>query len=116
MWTTPIGRLRVIGLLEGASFLALLGVAMPLKYLAGMPTAVQYVGWVHGLLFVSYVLAILSVMSNTEWSLPRGATAFAAGLVPFGPFLHDRHLRAELRATIDKEATRDDPKASATGA
>jgi len=29
---TSIGRLRVVGFLEGVSFLVLLGVAMPLKY------------------------------------------------------------------------------------
>ena len=34
---TVIGRLRVIGWLEGVSFLLLLFVAMPLKYLAGHP-------------------------------------------------------------------------------
>ena len=37
---TTMGRLRVIGFLEGLSFIILLGVAMPLKYLAGQPEAV----------------------------------------------------------------------------
>ncbi|MFM9955037.1 MAG: DUF3817 domain-containing protein, partial [Opitutaceae bacterium] len=34
---TPLGRLRVIGLWEGVSFLVLLVIAMPLKYFAGWP-------------------------------------------------------------------------------
>ncbi|MSP17466.1 MAG: DUF3817 domain-containing protein, partial [Myxococcales bacterium] len=45
---TPIGRLRVVAFAEGCSFLLLLGVAMPLKYLAGLPLAVRLVGSLHG--------------------------------------------------------------------
>ena len=40
---TSLGRLRIIGFWEGVSFLLLLGVAMPLKYLAGWPDAVRVV-------------------------------------------------------------------------
>ena len=39
--TTPIGRLRAVAFVEGCSYLLLLGVAMPLKYLAGIPIAVK---------------------------------------------------------------------------
>ena len=41
MPTSPIRRLRTIGIFEGLSFLILLGVAMPLKYFAGIPEAVK---------------------------------------------------------------------------
>ena len=41
MLKTHIGRLRAIGMIEGVSFILLLGVAMPLKYFAGMPEAVS---------------------------------------------------------------------------
>jgi hypothetical protein len=34
---TPLIRLRIIGNIEGISYLVLLGIAMPLKYLAGLP-------------------------------------------------------------------------------
>ena len=54
-----VGRdLRAVALLEGASYLLLLGVAMPLKYLAGMPGAVRAVGSAHGGLFLLYVAAV----------------------------------------------------------
>ncbi len=29
MWNTPVGRLRLIGWVEGVSFILLLGIAMP---------------------------------------------------------------------------------------
>ena len=49
---SPLNRLRVVAFWEGVSFLVLLGVAMPLKYLAGWPLAVRVVGMAHGILFI----------------------------------------------------------------
>ena len=97
---TPIGRLRAIGLAEGVSFLVLLGVAMPLKYLAGMPLAVKIVGWLHGVLFVAFCVALAQAMRAHGWSYRRAAACFIASLVPFGTFVMDRSLareEAELR-------------------
>src|SRR5262249_12017979 len=55
---SAIGRLRLVGYAEGVSFLLLLGVAMPLKYAAGMPEVVFWVGLAHGILFMLYVAAV----------------------------------------------------------
>lgn len=95
MLSTPIGRLRVVAFVEGLSFLVLLFIAMPLKYLLGVPLAVKIVGSAHGLLFVLYVAALIEVMLACRWSLARGAAAFAASLVPFGTFVLDGQLRRE---------------------
>jgi integral membrane protein len=92
---TPIGRLRAIGLFEGISFLLLLGIAMPLKYMAGMPEAVKIVGWAHGVLFVLYIAAVVQVTLVHRWSFLRVAGAVVASLVPFGPFILDPRLRKE---------------------
>ncbi len=95
MWKTPIGRLRALGMLEGTSFLILLFVAMPLKYLAGKPEAVMVVGWVHGVLFVAFCVALLLVIERLGWSYRKAAVPFLAALLPFGPFVIDRKLRLE---------------------
>ena len=95
MGATPIGRLRFVGIVEGISYLVLLGVAMPLKYLAGMPLAVRWVGWAHGLLFVLFCLALLGAMRAHRWSLARAAWVFVAALVPFGTCAIDGRLRRE---------------------
>jgi integral membrane protein len=71
----------------------LLGVAMPLKYFAGMPVAVKIFGWAHGLLFVAFCFTLLQTMLNTGWSLGRAAKIFVASLLPFGPFVLDRQMR-----------------------
>jgi len=90
---TPIGRLRLCGLVEGASYLVLLLVAMPLKYLAGMPLLVRIVGSIHGALFVLFGVLLLLSMRRPGLSLGRAAAVFVASLVPFGTFAIDGWLR-----------------------
>lgn len=89
----PVPLLRRLALIEGVSFLVLLGVAMPLKYLAGMPMAVKVVGWVHGLLFVAFCFSLLQTMTAMNWSFARAALVFVASLLPFGPFVLDKKMR-----------------------
>lgn len=95
MLKTPISRLRLIGILEGISYLVLLGIAMPLKYLAGMPETVLYVGWVHGVLFVLFCFALLDVWIARKWPFRKAFMTFIASLLPFGTFVLDRNLRRE---------------------
>lgn len=90
-----IDRLRLIGKLEGLSFLALLGVGMPLKYMKEIPEPVTYIGWAHGVLFVLFCFALLHTLMVTKWSVMRGMFLFVAALIPFGPFLVDRRLVKE---------------------
>ncbi len=90
---SAVNRLRVVGLLEGVSFLVLLGVAMPLKYLAGIPEMVRIVGWTHGLLFMAFLAAVADVARRMCWSYEQVAGAVAAALLPFGTFVLDRRLR-----------------------
>lgn len=95
---TALSRLRIIGNLEGVSYLLLLGVAMPLKYFGGYPQAVKYAGWLHGLLFVAFIFALIDVMVTRKWSLKKTALAFISSLLPFGTFFLDKPLKAEERA------------------
>lgn len=98
MLRTTLGRLRAVGLAEGVSFLVLLGIAMPLKYFAGMPSAVRVVGLAHGVLFILFVLAVFEAMGSLRWSWRQVALALLASLLPFGTLLLDRRLRGEQAA------------------
>jgi integral membrane protein len=91
-------RLRIVGLVEGTSFLVLLGIAMPLKYLAGQPLAVRYTGWVHGVLFIWFLVELVTVARLRKWDLRRIGLLFAAAVVPFGTFLAEPSLRREERS------------------
>lgn len=92
MFGTQIGRLRLLGMLEGSSFVLLLFVAMPLKYLADRPEMVRVVGMAHGLLFVAFVFAVLQVAFEHRWPIRRALAALAASVLPFGPFILDARL------------------------
>ncbi len=100
MLNNPIGRLRLIGLLEGSSFLILLLIAMPLKYAAGLPLAVKYVGWAHGALFLLFLLALAQAAAETDWGFKKIAGAFIASLVPLGTFIMDKHWKADELALL----------------
>ncbi|MBK1878284.1 DUF3817 domain-containing protein [Pelagicoccus mobilis] len=80
---------------EGVSTVILFLIAMPLKYLAGMPEAVTYVGWIHGLLFIAYVGMLILAAGKLEWQMKRVVIFFLAAWVPFAPFWVERSLRDE---------------------
>ena len=86
---SPLGRLRIVAILEGISFLVLLGIAMPLKYLAGIPEPVRVVGMAHGVLFVLYVILLIQVAIEKSWSFKKFVLAFIASFIPFGTFYAD---------------------------
>jgi integral membrane protein len=90
---TAIGRVRLVGLLEGVSFLVLLGIAMPLKYFAHRPDAVFVVGWAHGLLFVLYAAVTFAAWGAGAITFRAVAFAALAALLPGGPFVLDGYLR-----------------------
>jgi integral membrane protein len=93
-----IERLRTAGKVEGVSYLLLLGVAMPLKYFAGLPLAVKVAGWIHGGLFVVFVSVLALAMLRARLSFANARAAFIASLLPFGPFVIDRRLEAVARS------------------
>jgi integral membrane protein len=111
-FSRSIALLRIVGLAEGVSFLALLFVAMPLKYFADLPIFVQIVGSVHGGLFLLYLAAASYAFWTNRWSYGKFAKVLLASVFPAGTFLIDRQLRDEARA-IEKAST---PKTSEAGA
>jgi integral membrane protein len=69
MTSPALRRFLWTGRLEAISFLVLVGVAMPVKYLAGQPGAVRVVGLVHGVLFLAYLLTLVAAASAHRWPL-----------------------------------------------
>lgn len=99
--SNPVSLLRTLSWVEGLSFLVLLGIAMPLKYWAGMPMAVRVVGSIHGALFVAFCAALLRAFLGARWPWSRAALVFGASFVPFAPFWLDGHLRSwEQQASV----------------
>lgn len=92
----PIRAFWLIARAEGISLLLLLGVAMPLKYLAHLPAATAWTGWLHGQLFLVYFVALASAARMRSWSWLRIGGASLAALVPFGTFIFERRVQASI--------------------
>jgi integral membrane protein len=89
----PMSFLRATSLTEGVSFLSLLLVAMPLKYVWDQPLAVKYIGWAHGLLFIALGVLLLLAMLRCGLPFKTACIVGVAALLPTGPFFADRLLR-----------------------
>ncbi len=77
---------KYVSILEGLSFLLLLLIAMPLKYIWDMPAMVQQVGMAHGVLFIAYVLGAVWLFKPLNWNFKELFVILGCSLVPFGPF------------------------------
>lgn len=86
---------RRVALVEGVTTLFLFFVAMPLKYVAGDPRLVPPAGWVHGLAFVAYLIAMAPALWGRRVGVSGWLRTFAAALVPFGTFANDRWVRRQ---------------------
>ncbi|WP_245805870.1 DUF3817 domain-containing protein [Bacillus alkalicellulosilyticus] len=91
-----VDRFRAIAFLEAISFLLLLGIAMPLKYLFDFPMAVTVVGAAHGALYTIYMIAVLFMVFIAKWRFKKVFIASIAALIPFGPFIFDNYLLGDL--------------------
>lgn len=89
-------RYRVIAYIVGVMLLVLLFVAMPLKYLADDPSAMDVVGPLHGFLYVIYLLGTFDLFRRVRWSLPRLVLMALAGTIPFLSFYAERKTSHEL--------------------
>jgi integral membrane protein len=98
-----VERLRWIAKIEGVSFLVLLGIAMPLKYAAGLPIAVKIVGWAHGVLFILFLVSLWNARQRAELPWALSARVFVASLLPFGPFVVDGRLARFLGGGLPGE-------------
>ncbi len=92
MFKTNLGLLRIIGLMEGISFLVLLGIAMPLKYVWDTPEFIYSTGMAHGLLFVLYIFFVFFLGYQLKWSTNKIFWALVASVIPFGTFIADKRL------------------------
>ncbi|MCC6138118.1 MAG: DUF3817 domain-containing protein [Bdellovibrionaceae bacterium] len=80
---------RVLGWLEGGSFLLLLFVGMPMKYMWGNPLAVKALGMPHGILFIAYLLLANIIAEEMEWTYKVRGAALLASILPFGTFIFE---------------------------
>lgn len=85
---------RIVSFLEGTSYLLLLFVATPIKYLLDDPQYVKILGMPHGLLFVAYIVLAYLIKDEMKWNGKTFGIVVLASILPFGTFYIDkRYLR-----------------------
>lgn len=90
---------RRIAIAEGISFVVLLFIAMPLKYLAHIPIAVTICGGLHGVLFISFVILAREVKSDYKKDDRWFGKALLASVLPFGTIVMDKQWKKEEAAS-----------------
>jgi len=81
-----VKNFRIINTIEGYSYLILLFVAMPMKYLMGIAIATKIVGSIHGILFIAFLVLLLQAWQEAKWGFKENLLFFVASLIPFGTF------------------------------
>ncbi|MDB9961220.1 DUF3817 domain-containing protein [Oceanihabitans sp.] len=81
---------RIVALLEGVSYILLLFIAVPIKYIQGNPEYVKLLGMPHGLLFVAYVVLAIVIGIELKWNMKTMFIVLIASVLPFGTFYVDK--------------------------
>lgn len=82
---------RLIAFLEGLSYIALLGIGVPVKYLANDPQYVKLLGMPHGILFILYIVLAIWLKPNYNWNKKEFVWVILASIIPFGTFYVERN-------------------------
>ncbi len=104
---TNIGRLRILGFLEGITLLILVFIAVPLKYIYHDSTLSKTLGPIHGAIFILFVINALSVGIEQNWKF-RTTTwkILVACFIPFGTFYIDKKILKPIAVKKQSELGR----------
>ncbi|QXP66043.1 MULTISPECIES: DUF3817 domain-containing protein [unclassified Polaribacter] len=81
---------RIVSILEGVSYLLLLFIATPIKYLQDDPSYVKMLGMPHGILFMLYVVLAIVIKKEMNWNNKTLGMVLIASVIPFGTFYVDK--------------------------
>lgn len=81
---------RIVAFLEGLSYLLLLFIATPIKYIQDNPEYVKMLGMPHGILFILYVILAFMIKPEMKWDNKTFGIVLVASIIPFGTFYVER--------------------------
>ncbi|AUC21433.1 MULTISPECIES: DUF3817 domain-containing protein [Polaribacter] len=81
---------RIVSILEGVSYLLLLFIATPIKYLQHDDSYVKMLGMPHGILFMLYVVLAIVIKKEMNWNNKTLGMVLIASVIPFGTFYVDK--------------------------
>lgn len=89
---------RIIAFLEGLSYILLLCIATPIKYVVGNPEYVKWLGMPHGILFMLYIILAFMLKPSMTWKTPQFIVILLAAIIPFGTFYCERKYFKNAKA------------------
>ena len=87
---------RIIGFFEGLSYLLLILIAVPVKYIFNSPSMVKYLGMPHVILFIMYLLISVIMKKKNKWVKNNFVLVLIASIIPFGTFVVDYKLKNKI--------------------
>ena len=91
-------RYRVMAWIVGVLLIALILVAVPLKYAADLDQPVAVIGTLHGWLYFIFFLVACDLALRARWTLKGAVLVLLAGTVPILSFVAERIATRKTRA------------------
>ena len=89
-----VKNFSIINTIEGYSYLALVFIAMPMKYILGIAIATKIVGSIHGALFAIFCVYLVIAAKDAKWGFGKTIKFFIASLIPFGTFYTKKEIKS----------------------
>lgn len=93
MLKDALGRFRFISAIEGLSYLLLVFIAMPIKYIGENPYPVKIFGMLHGVLFIIFMISLFEAKIRKSWDVGFVFQLFVLSLIPFGAFFIEKKVK-----------------------
>jgi len=84
---------KIVSWLEGISYILLLFIATPIKYLYEDPTYVKWLGMPHGLFFMLYIALAIVLKFDFKWTNKEFINVCLLSIIPFGTFFVGKYLK-----------------------
>ncbi len=91
-------RYRVMAWIVGVLLIALILVAVPLKYFGGTDGPVSVIGTAHGWLYFVFFLTACDLALRARWTVKGTVLVLVAGTVPILSFVAERIATRKTRA------------------
>lgn len=93
---SELQKFRLVNKIEGISFIILLFVAMPLKYLFDYPMPNKIIGMTHGVLVFAFLYQVIEAKKESGFSWKETGLYTLLSLIPFGSFYTDKLLAKKM--------------------
>lgn len=98
-------RLEVVSIAEATTLVVLVGLAVPLKYLAGWDLGVRLMGPVHGIAFLAYIWTVLQTVAGGGWSFIDVVRLFLVSFIPLAGFSNIPFISRRITQITAAEGT-----------